>query len=69
MMAGDVIIRRLEPVHDPEAFGRAMEILAHGLRRGLIRVSQAEPPGGALRRPAGQGGPESDPHEREPGSR
>lgn len=43
MTDGNVVIRRLEPVHDPESFQRAMEILGIGLRRGLLKLARTQP--------------------------
>jgi hypothetical protein len=40
---GEIRIRRLEPVHDPEAYERVMRILGNGLRRGLYRLRREEP--------------------------
>ena len=41
---GEVRIRRLEAVHDPEAYERVMRILGNGLRRGLIRLRREDSP-------------------------
>lgn len=38
----EVRIRRLEPVHDPEAHERVMRILGRGLRRGVLRLHREE---------------------------
>ena len=35
---GEIRIKRLDPIHDPEAYERVMRILGNGLRRGLLRV-------------------------------
>lgn len=40
---GEVRIKRLEPIHDPEAYERVMRILGIGLRRGLLRLHQVQP--------------------------
>lgn len=39
---GEVRVRRLEPVHDAEAYDRVMRILGNGLRRGLLRLRRED---------------------------
>lgn len=44
VMMGEFRIKRLEPVHDPDAYERVVRILGTGLRRGLLRLREEDHP-------------------------